>query len=158
MNIYVDLDGVLADFDGYFEKKYLISPREWEYRWGEDDFWKSLNQIDDFFYNLSPLPDAHDLMDYLRPFDPIILTAATRHRPTSCNEKIRWVADVFGPEQRVITVLGGKNKHWHCRRGDILIDDWEAHANLWRSKGGIWITHRNVPQTLKELKVILRDK
>lgn len=157
MNIYVDLDGVLADFDGYFKQTFNLSPREYEDEFGSEDFWHQINQIDDFFFNLPLLPGAYDLMNYLEPHDPIILTAASRHRPTSCNEKIRWVQSKFGDSQRVITVFGGRNKHYWCRRGDILIDDWESNAKLWRDKGGIWITHKNVPQTIEDLSIILRD-
>ena len=155
MNIYVDLDGVLADFNGFFMSRYGTDPKTYEKEFGEEEFWRMINKIDDFFFHIPPLPDAMLLMAYLQPHDPIILTAASRHRPTSNNEKLRWVEKHFGPQQRVITVLSGRNKHWYCRRGDILIDDWVINADSWRKKGGIWITHENAYETIQELSEIL---
>lgn len=155
MNIYVDLDGVLADFDGFFKTLTGIPAPEYETEYGSDDFWGVINNTPDFFYNLPLLDGANDLMYFLEPFDPIILTAASKYRPSSHSEKIRWVEKHFGKDQRVITVMGGRSKQYWCRRGDILIDDWETNAPLWRAKGGIWITHKNVPQTIKELSEIL---
>jgi hypothetical protein len=44
-----------------------------------------------------------------------------------------------------------KDKHQHCRPGDILIDDRSSNIEEWQAAGGIAIHHKNIDTTLQEL-------
>jgi hypothetical protein len=72
--IYLDCDGVLADFDSS-ARTILGAPSEvFERRHGAGEFWKRLARADGFFANLDPLPDAFELYDAVKAKAPIILT------------------------------------------------------------------------------------
>ena len=58
--IYLDCDGVLADFDKGAEQVLGLPPGPFEKRHGLPAFWKKLARAPDFFANLEPLPDAFE--------------------------------------------------------------------------------------------------
>ena len=51
--IYLDCDGVLADFDTAAEKILGLPPRVFEDRFGSGQFWKLLAGHGDFFGSLA---------------------------------------------------------------------------------------------------------
>lgn len=59
--IFIDLDGVLADFNGW--KRSL---GDLEKGW---DWWEEARKVDHFFLHLSLCPNALELMNHLRSFE-----------------------------------------------------------------------------------------
>src|SRR5262249_25132824 len=72
--IYLNCDGVLADFDTAAEAILGIHPRTFEDQHGAAEFWTRLARAPDFFGRLEPMPDAYDLYDAVKAKAPIILT------------------------------------------------------------------------------------
>ena len=67
LRIFIDMDGVLADFDGAIIKKFE-SKKLWDNRWDEVD--------PELFLKLEKMPDADQLVEYIRGmFDIHLLTA-----------------------------------------------------------------------------------
>ena len=66
--IYCDMDGVVADFTSYTTN--LLG-----HKFSDND-WDDLPV--DFFLQLSPMKDAHILWNYIKHFDPFMLTAVPR--------------------------------------------------------------------------------
>lgn len=146
--LYLDCDGVLADFDRGATAILGLPPRAYERRHGPGRFWQKLAAAPDFYFGLPLLPDATRLFEAVSHLDPIILTGLPRGN-WAADQKIRWAARHF-PGTRIITTLA-RDKRDHCLEGDVLVDDQERHRHLWEEVGGIFVHHRNAEDTLREL-------
>ena len=57
-HLFLDLDGVLADFDAGARKVLGMSPTAFEARYGKREFWRRLARAKDFYGTLPLMPDA----------------------------------------------------------------------------------------------------
>src|SRR3954449_5879468 len=147
--LYLDCDGVLADFDQGATGILGIGPRAFESQDGRGRFWAKLARAPDFYFGLPLMPDAERLFAAVRHLDPVILTGLPRGN-WAADQKVRWAAKYF-PGTRIITTLA-RDKRDHARPGDVLVDDQLRHAHLWEEVGGIFVHHRNAEATLERLK------
>ena len=152
MQLYLDCDGVLADFDAGARVLLGMPPRLFQQRHGLAALWRELGRHPDFYGTLPLMADAHVLFDAVKHLDPIILTGLPRGQ-WAAPQKVRWAAEHF-PGTRVITVLA-VDKRDHARDGDILVDDRLKHAHLWESAGGTFVHHRHAEDTLVRLREII---
>lgn len=152
MQIWCDMDGVVADFDRGYELVMgkPLPPRNLR---TEDLDWDAIRaRAPEFFRNLPLMPDAHELWDYIAPRGAKILTGVPAVLSASDNQKIDWARDSLDvPDHRIVCCRANK-KFLHCHPGDILIDDWEKYRPLWERAGGWWITHTSAASTIKQLK------
>lgn len=146
--LYLDCDGVLADFDAGARAVLGTSPKLFQDRYGPGRFWKRLATAPDFYFSLPLLPDAMELFDAVRHLDPIILTGLPRGG-WAANQKVRWAAQHF-PGTRIITTMAS-DKRDHAKPGDVLVDDLLKHRHLWEEVGGVFIHHTSAATTLAEL-------
>lgn len=110
MIIYIDMDGVLADYDKAFAEVRSAQP--------EVNYPQSLPQ---FFENLEPIDGAIDAYFKLcQEHDVYILTAPSNRNPLSYTEKRLWIENHLGFEatERLI-ICSNKG----LLKGDVLIDD-----------------------------------
>ena len=147
--IYLDCDGVLADFDTAAETILGAPPAVFEERHGAGPFWKRLANADGFFENLAPLPDAFELYEAVRAKGPIILTGMP-HGKWAEPQKRRWARRHF-PGVPVITTAAALKRE-HCHPGDVLVDDRDQHRRLWEHVGGLFIHHRSAKASIAALK------
>jgi hypothetical protein len=110
--LYLDCDGVLADFDKSATAILGLPPRAYEKRHGPRGFWRKLAEAPDFYFGLPLLPDAMELFEAVRHLDPIILTGLPQGN-WAADQKIRWAAHHF-PGTKIITTLA-RDKSDHCR-------------------------------------------
>ena len=136
--LYLDCDGVLADFDKGATAVLGLSPRAFEQRHGLGKFWQKLAQAPDFY-----------LFDAVRHLDPIILTGRPRGN-WAADQKVRWAARYF-PDTRIITTMA-RDKRDHAKEGDVLVDDQTRHRQRWEDVGGVFIHHRSARQSIDELR------
>lgn len=152
MQIYCDMDGVLADFDLGFERVmgYALPPRSLR---TENLDWATLRaRAPTFFRDLPLMPGAQKLWDYIRPHGAKILTGVPAEVDASANDKIDWALEtLLVPSNRTVCCRASQ-KFLHCHPGDILIDDWEKYRPLWERAGGLWITHTSAESTIQQLK------
>jgi hypothetical protein len=147
--IYLDCDGVLADFDKGAEKVLGLPPRAFEKRYGPGPFWKRLANADSFFENLEPLPDAYELFEAVKHRDPVILTGLPRGNWAE-PQKRRWAERHF-PGVEVITTSAALKRE-HCHPGDVLVDDRDKYRPLWEAEGGVFIHHKDARSSIEELR------
>ena len=147
--LYLDCDGVLADFDTGAAAVLGMHPRAFEKRHGPGRFWARLAKAPDFYFGLPLLDGAAELFEAVRHLDPIILTGLPRGA-WAADQKVRWAAQHF-PGTRIITTLA-RDKRNHAKQGDVLVDDQLRHAHLWEEAGGIFIHHKSAAKTLERLK------
>jgi hypothetical protein len=146
--LFLDCDGVLADFDKGATAILGMPPKAFEKRHGLGRFWAKLASAPDFYFSLPLLPGATELSDAVKHLDPIILTGLPQGN-WAADQKVRWAAQHF-PGTRIITTMA-RNKRNHGKPGDVLVDDMLKHAALWEEMGGVFIHHKDVDETLARL-------
>lgn len=151
MQLFLDCDGVLADFDRGAEAVLGAPPRVFEKRHGLPAFWKRLAKAPDFYGTLPLLPGARRLFDAVAHLDPVILTGCPMGGWAE-GQKVRWAAQHF-PGTPIITCMA-RDKRRHASPGDVLVDDTLKHRHLWEEAGGTFVHHRDVETTLAELRAL----
>ena len=154
--IYVDLDGVLANFDSSLARIAGVSEdllktqrsSKLEY---DDYVWELARQEADFYLNLEFM--NQEIWDAVKDLNPTILTAVPKpHRNMSKAgpQKVAWVHKNLGPTVPVI-VCQREQKQIYAGNGKILIDDRESNIKDWKKNGGVGILHTEVENTLIEI-------
>lgn len=149
--LFLDCDGVLADFDAGATRILGMRPAQFQERYNPGLFWKKLASAPDFYANLPLMPGAKKLFEAVRHLDPVILTGLPRGN-WAAPQKERWAAEHF-PGTAIITCMA-VDKRNHSRPGDVLVDDTLKHRHLWEDAGGIFVHHQNVERTLAELATL----
>lgn len=147
--LFLDNDGVLADFDILAQEILGMPSADFEDQYGSKAFWKELHSHDDFFFKLPLMKDALRLWEYCKPFDPIILTGCP-HGNWAPGQKQRW-AQTYLETDRIIT-CASRDKRLHGKPGDVLVDDFLKHSQLWLDMGGVFIHHKTVDESIAELR------
>ena len=153
--IYLDMDGVIADFVKRYKELYHLEPREAEKK-------KEFNKFfDEFiatgqFATLDLMPGAMDGLTYLRkhltiPTQILSSTANEARYDEVSKQKMIWLQThgiTFTPN-----FVPGKRHKWKFAKPDtIIIDDTQSVIDQWREAGGIGILHKDWPSTLAILR------
>lgn len=149
--IYVDMDGVLADF----KKGILKEPSFKEnYRDFQDfldskayDFTAALPES--FWFGLDWMSDGRQLWSYVKKYTPFILSAPAKSNACILGKKKWCMRHLMIPMNRVILE---NDKHKYANSSSILIDDTQKKIDKFRSHGGIGILHKNTADTIKQLQ------
>jgi hypothetical protein len=149
--LFLDADGVLADFDEGARRLLGMSPRDYERKHGRGGFWKRLAQAENFYGSLPEMPDAGRLFDGVKHLEPTILTGLPLGR-WAAPQKIEWAAQHY-PGVPIITCMA-RDKHKHMHAGDVLVDDRENHRKTYEDAGVIFVHHKNAEDSLRQLAKI----
>jgi hypothetical protein len=148
IQIFLDLDGVLADFDrGVLE---LTGKRPEELPPAR--MWSAIARHEDFFGTLALMEEAHRLWEFCAPHGPKILTGLPRGK-WAAPQKHRWVAKMLGADVEVITCQSSHKYRW-SGPGHLLVDDRASLQLPWEEAGGHFILHRSVEHTLEQLEAM----
>lgn len=148
--VFVDLDGVLADFDGYYEKLFGVRPNQDSYE--PPEMWNNIRAHGNFYRDQPMMKGAYLFwadIKRLHP-NPIILTGVPYLIPKAAQQKRGWVDEYFGKHVEMIC-CPSKDKHKYGEPGDILIDDRLKYSQYWLDMGGIFIYHTSIHNSLREL-------
>lgn len=160
MMVFLDSDGVLADFDSRAIELLGMEAHVYEDIHGTDAMWSALNYYGDFFESLELHDDAKELVAGVVAlgFNPVVLTGAPGkpHFDWAERQKVKFYQKHF-PELNVV-VCRAKDKCEFASKGDVIIDDFDKHMHRWKDIGGHWILHKSAKQSLKELKEYLETR
>lgn len=149
--LFLDCDGVLADFDAGAMEILGLSPRAFEERHGRHEFWRQIAGAKDFYARLPLMSDARTLFGAVAHLDPIILTGLPLGN-WAAPQKVRW-ADEHFPGTHIITCLA-RDKYRHMKGADVLVDDCANHRDKWEAAGGTFIHHKSARDSLDQLSAI----
>ena len=149
--LFLDADGVLADFDLGVRRLLGMRPKAYIAAHGRAAFWKQLARAPNFYGSLPELPDARVLFDAVKHLKPTILTGLPLGN-WAAPQKIEWAAEHF-PGVTIVTCLA-QDKHLHMHPGDVLVDDREKHRAAYEEAGVIFVHHKNAADSLKRLAKI----
>ncbi len=155
MQLFIDLDGVLADFDAHHEAIFGRTPKRALPNDNPNVYdvdWKAIRAVGDFYAEMPPMADHRVLWDHVKRHDPIILTGIpdVGQVPDAAANKRAWVDRVLDTYVRVITCPSSE-KWRYARPGDIIVDDWEKYQHRWIDAGGVWITHVTAMRSVEDL-------
>ena len=136
--LFLDADGVLADFDEGARRLLGMSVRDYERKHGRGGFWRRLAQAENFYGTLPEMPDARLLFDGVRHLKPTILTGLPLGKWAK-PQKEQWAAEHF-PGVPIITTMA-RDKHRH----------------LWEDAGGVFVHHKNARDSIAQLAEIYPD-
>lgn len=161
MIIYLDMDGVLADFNGQMIKHFGVP---FDQIGGGDakERWRLISaELPDVYARLDALPDADDLVagvtEVCVKYDalPGILTAIPKfgRLPLAQKHKYEWLRKRW-PHLCKNFNIGpfAVDKQNHSRPGYVLIDDSHLNIPQWIDKGGIGILHTSAKTSIEQLK------
>jgi 5'(3')-deoxyribonucleotidase len=149
--LFLDADGVLADFDFGVRSLLGMRPKAYIAAYGRTAFWKQLARAPNFYGSLPELPDARVLFDAVKHLKPTILTGLPLGN-WAAPQKIEWAAEHF-PGVTIVTCLA-RDKHLHMHPGDVLVDDREKHRAAYEQAGVVFVHHKNAPDSLRQLAKI----
>jgi len=149
--LFLDADGVLADFDLSVRRLLGMRPKAYIAAHGRSAFWKQLAKAPNFYGNLPEMPDARDLFDAVKHLKPTILTGLPIGR-WAAPQKIEWAAEHF-PGVTIVTCLA-RDKHLHMHPGDVLVDDREKHRAAYEEAGVVFVHHKSAADSLRQLAKI----
>jgi len=157
MTIYLDMDGVIADFFGAVKTHFDV------------DHWKSLNDREsafaslrntDFFYNIDIFPETYSIVKFVKKIsndDWGICSSPLRgDTMNSAYWKRQWLNrwDIIPPLVENMIFTANKHKYaWNklTRKPNILVDDRPDNIRRWIDAGGIGIVFQTDQDDLSTL-------
>jgi 5'(3')-deoxyribonucleotidase len=146
--LFLDADGVLADFDHGARKLLGMPAKEFIARHGRGTFWKRLSAAPNFYGTLPEMPDARLLFDAVKHLRPTILTGLPLGK-WAAPQKVEWAAEHF-PGVPIVTCMAA-DKHEHMHAGDVLVDDREKHREAYEAAGVVFVHHRSAQDSLRQV-------
>jgi 5'(3')-deoxyribonucleotidase len=146
--IYLDMDGVLADFFAEYAK--LAGVTSGSYR--DIPPAKADPTLDkmvgtDFFHRLPKFPTADALVELVLGYVNSYGICSSPLRGDHANSEVHkraWIKDHLSPQPAEIIITGMKERHAVNPDGspNILIDDRGTNIVAWRARGGIGIKYQ----------------
>lgn len=149
MQLFLDNDGVLADFDTRAMEVFGVPSRKAEEELGTKRFWCDLQSVPNFYRDLPLMPDALVLFKAVKHLRPIILTGCPPGGWAE-TQKQAW-RDYNFPGVKMICCRS-KLKSEYMRPGDVIVDDRLKYRHLWLEAGGIWVHHTSARDSIKRLR------
>ena len=155
--IYVDMDGVVADFDKRFRDLSGMNPNDYEAKNGKNAFWDFIDIKHKlaFWVGIPPMQDAQRLIDYVSKHNYEMLTAPSIKKESLMGKGLwirNWAKKGLFPSKPKVNYKSAKNKHHFAAPNHILIDDKQSTIDSWNAAGGVGILHTSASTTINQLK------
>lgn len=170
-HLYLDMDGVQADFFGAWAEKNKVG------------HWKAINdkekeieilanssakEVYDFFRDLKPLQGGNKVVAWLHqnkiPFTVLSAPLRGPYNNASIEAKKDWL-DQYNPGTSGNAIFTGEKYRYAMKDGQpqVLVDDFGKYLQAWRNAGGIAVKHEDehedpnsATETIKQLEKIYR--
>lgn len=163
-HLFLDMDGVQADFFGAWAKKHGV-PTYKEIPRREDDINELANSspenVYNFFFNLNPLPGGQLIINWLKknkiPYTVLSAPLRGPYATASIQAKKDWL-DKYNPGTSNSAIFtSAKYKHAHdFSTKNVLVDDFGKYLDAWDNAGGIAIRYSedNPQHTIDQLEKV----
>jgi 5'(3')-deoxyribonucleotidase len=163
-HLYLDMDGVQADFFGAWAKRHGLKHYK-EIPHPEQAINELASsgpeEVYNFFRDLDPLHGGQEIIHWLHknkiPFTVLSAPLRGNYAKNSIEAKRDWL-DEFNPGARNNAIFTSA-KYKYAKNGDeanVLVDDFGKYLDAWSNAGGIAVKHEddNTNHTIKELEKI----
>jgi len=157
--IYLDMDGVLCDFEKKFTEYYGKASLEKRDRkeWSKD--WQDFILNKKGFEKLEWFPGGRELLSFLKNHPKIqveILSSSggEKYHGEVTVQKIKWLKS-HGIHYKANIVPGRKKKAEYATSDSLIIDDTPEVIRYFTQAGGQAILHKDIKDTLKQLDSLL---
>jgi len=146
--IFCDLDGVLVDFSkGYLKLTGIDLAGQFR---KDKKFWDPIDKAGhNFWVNLEWMADGKKLWEYIKKYNPDILSAPSREDDSRVG-KHDWVKREIPGAHLILRSM--EHKKEFASPDSLLIDDNMDNINDWKKAGGLTIHHTSTEETIKQLK------
>ena len=164
MNIYLDMDDVVADWMAHAQNFLKM---RWDNKTDEripQSDWNKLKNDSHFYRSLPLKAGAHELVDYCRNLTQRtngtlqFLTALPHDysMPFAVSDKVFWAHEHFTDVP--VTIGPFSSDKWrHCKNPtDILIDDRTSNCKEWQEAGGLAHIYRDWPSCYTWFEEIIK--
>ena len=157
--IYLDMDGVVANFNKRFKDLSGLLPDQFIEKNGKNAFWDLIDVKHKvaFWRGIEIMPGAEKLVNFISQYPYEMLTAPSTKKQSVIGKSL-WIKDKVGtlyPSKPKVTYRSAKEKHNvkpELTKFDILIDDKKSTIDRWDAKGGTAIFYQNADQVINDLK------
>ena len=147
--IFLDMDGVLVDFDQQFKDLTGMMPREFESKYTTEKFWEKIDGAGvGFWRGMKWMPGGEELYKRAAQHDHFLLSSPSRSEVSKIGKRL-WRRDKT-PNTKLY-LARSYNKRKFAAPNHILIDDREDNIQQWKDAGGIGILYKSADQVNKEL-------
>lgn len=160
-HLYLDMDGVQADFFGAWADKHGVS--HWKAIQNKEGEIEQLanstaEQVYDFFRNLKPLPGGQEIIKWLHdnkiPFTVLSAPLRGPFADVSKQAKRDWL-DQYNPGTSSNAIFTSKKQQYAITNGvqNVLVDDFGPYCQKFSDAGGIVVKHEDeaeVPSAAKD--------
>ncbi len=158
MNIYLDMDGVIADFFTELARHYNVN--HWKDLPNKDESVKALKGTD-FFERLPKFPTSDELVEYIHTLtngEWYILSAPLRedHEHSTAMKRKWLVKHGYTPKDAYFDSRKEKYAVNENGRANILIDDREEKLTSWTKNHGIGILYQANEHSVDDLKRLIK--
>ena len=172
-HLYLDMDGVQADFFGAWAKRNNVN--HWKAIQNKEDEINQLahsssKEVYDFFRDLKPLKGGMQIIAWLKkhniPFTVLSAPLRGPYAEASKQAKRDWL-DEYNPGTSGTAIFTSAKFKYAMKDGvpQVLVDDFGPYLQKWRDAGGIAVKHEDefeVPNsaedTIKQLEKIYLNK
>ena len=147
--IYCDMDSVLVDFDRGYQELTGMTTQQADAN-GVSAFWDPISQAGaKFWITLNWMSDGKQLWDYIKKYNPILLSAPSREESSKLGKRV-WVKRELPGTKLILRCAPQKQEY--ASPTSILIDDRQKNIDQWEAAGGIGILHTSAANTIEQLK------
>jgi len=158
-NIYLDMDGVVANFDKRFEDLSGMLPQAYVDKHGKNAFWDLIDEKHkvSFWRGIEIMPGANELVNFVSKYPYQMLTAPSVKKQSVIGKGL-WVKDKVGtlyPSKPKVFYRKAKEKHMvkpNLTKNDILVDDRPDTIARWDGAGGTAVLYQSAGQVINDLK------
>jgi predicted kinase len=148
--VYCDMDGVIVDFEHGYDRLTGRKAPGVDSTYDKNDFWAAITKAGkNFWANLEWMGDGQQLWNYIKQYNPTLLTAPSREESSRIGKQ-EWIDKNLSGTP--VVFKQAKDKKDLAEPNAILIDDRKDNIQQWIDAGGIGIRHTSTESTIKQLQ------
>lgn len=153
IKVYLDMDGVIADFDEGVKLLTGLYPKEQL----QQKMWSAIKKNEHQFWTYLPAMKDHlKLVKFLQSnFEHLmVLSSPGNGGQETINGKLDWLTN----NGVHIAAIFRKDKAVYAEPNSLLIDDWSKNIEKWKQANGQTIHYTGWKQAKKELQQLLEKE